>query len=145
MTDASSSCRGFSIVEMLVALLILASGLLALARFQTVLISSDSLAKQRSEATLLAEQKVDILRSYGTMSAYSSMTSGSDSVGGSNASYSRSWTVTPSASPAYVAISITVSWMDRNNTAQSVTLKSSIASNNPRNTAYPILYETTST
>ena len=60
-----SNARGFTILEALIALLVLSFGMLAIAGFQTTLSRSADLAKQRTEAMRLAQQKMEILRAYG--------------------------------------------------------------------------------
>jgi prepilin-type N-terminal cleavage/methylation domain-containing protein len=62
-----TSCRkfdqhGFSMVEVLVAILLLTVGLLALAKMQTQAVASNSFGNQLTEATFLAQDKVEELR-----------------------------------------------------------------------------------
>ena len=54
--------HGFSMVEVLVAILLLTVGLLALARMQTQAVASNSFGNQLTEATFLAQDKVEELR-----------------------------------------------------------------------------------
>ncbi len=55
---------GFSLIEVLITLVVLAVGLVALAKFQGTAIESGSLAKERAVAAHLAQQKLDDLRDY---------------------------------------------------------------------------------
>ncbi len=55
---------GFSLIEVLITLVVLAVGLVALAKFQGTAIESGSLAKERTVAAHLAQQKLDDLRNY---------------------------------------------------------------------------------
>ncbi len=55
---------GFGLIEVLITLIVLAVGLVALAKFQGTAIESGSLAKARTVATHLAQQKLDDLRDY---------------------------------------------------------------------------------
>ncbi len=55
---------GFGLIEVLITLIVLAVGLVALAKFQGTAIESGSLAKARTVATHLAQQKLDDLRNY---------------------------------------------------------------------------------
>lgn len=54
--------HGFSMVEVLVAMLLLTVGLLALAKMQNQAVASNSFGNQLTEATFLAQDKVEELR-----------------------------------------------------------------------------------
>ena len=56
--------KGFSLIEVMVALLVLAMGVLAVVKLQGVLIQSASDSNQRAVAVSLAQQKIDDLRSF---------------------------------------------------------------------------------
>ena len=53
---------GFSMVEVMVAILLLTVGLLALAKMQTQAVASNSYGNQLTEATFLAQDKLEELR-----------------------------------------------------------------------------------
>jgi type IV pilus modification protein PilV len=57
-----SSQKGFSLVELLVAILLLTVGLLALAQMQTRAVASNAFGNQLTEATFLAQDKLEELR-----------------------------------------------------------------------------------
>jgi len=140
--------HGFALVDALIALLVMAFGMLAIAGFQTSLSANSDIAKQRSEAVRLAEQKIDELRSF---SALTSTTTGvvdyaNDVIGGndsytSNAEFTRTWTVTSDGSTAIAGngsdlqkwIAVTVTWPDRTGTTQTVRLDSVISRSDPTN------------
>lgn len=56
------SQSGFSMVEVMVAILLLTVGLLALAKMQTQAVASNSYGNQLTEATFLAQDKLEELR-----------------------------------------------------------------------------------
>ena len=62
--------RGFSLVEVLVAVVIMSLGLLALASLQSALIRSSSDAKARSLAMAIAKQKIEQLAAYQTLGGF---------------------------------------------------------------------------
>jgi type IV pilus assembly protein PilV len=62
MKKLNGNCSGFSLVEVLVAVTILAIGLLAVAQMQVVAISGNDSAQDRTVAIALAEEMVDRVR-----------------------------------------------------------------------------------
>ena len=59
---AKSSQQGFTLVEVLVAILLLTVGLLALAKMQTGAVASNAIGNQLTQATFLAQDKMEELR-----------------------------------------------------------------------------------
>ncbi|HET9820586.1 MAG TPA: prepilin-type N-terminal cleavage/methylation domain-containing protein [Burkholderiaceae bacterium] len=135
--------RGFTLIEALVALLVLSFGMLAIAGFQVTLTGSSDLAKQRTEATRLAQQKMESLRAFGQVDSDSGtphkvnytddvVSSTTPETVTTNATYSRTWTVTPSASNTEKTINVQVAWTDRLGQPQSVQLLSVISKFDPQ-------------
>lgn len=56
--------KGFSLLEVLITLVVLGAGLISLAKFQGAVLQDNDLAKARSVAAQLAEQKIEQLRSF---------------------------------------------------------------------------------
>ncbi len=106
-------CAGFTLVEAMVALLILSVGLLALGRLQGTVTQSSAQAKARTEALRLAEGKIETLRGFNSMATLSGYANGSDTVTGTNALFTRSWNWTTTAIPATRSVNLTVTWSDR--------------------------------
>src|SRR6476661_4549715 len=106
--------QGFALIEALVAMLILSFGMLAIAGFQTALSLNSDVAKQRTEATRLAQPKLEERRAFEDLAAYSTnMASGSDDIP-SGGGFSRSWAVTGATGPdSGRQIVVTVNWTDR--------------------------------
>jgi type IV pilus modification protein PilV len=145
---------GFTLVEALVALLVMSFGMLALAGLQMTMNRGADLAKQRSEAVRLAQLKMEQLRAYDGIDS-GSFTYGANVVSNTtgeticptctaplnattNATFTRSWAVTRADGTTAATsddpqkwIRVTVAWTDRVNQAQSVTLNSVIARNDP--------------
>lgn len=61
--------NGFSLIEVMIALLVLALGILAISKLQGTLIRSGSDANKRSVAASLAQKKIDDLKSFSTLKA----------------------------------------------------------------------------
>ena len=140
-TTLKKQITGFSLVEALVALLILGFGLIAVAKLQSTLVENSGLSKQRTEATRLGQEKMEQLRSFEQLStatgkfAYADIvTTTSDAVSGysSNTSYIRSWTATDSTNALYKPIFLSVAWTDRNGVGQTVKLDSMVAKLDPK-------------
>lgn len=97
--------RGFSLIEVLIALAVLAVGLAAVAKFQATVFGYSAGAKERAIAARLAEEKIADLRYYEVLptttgkiayqniatNAGGALASGTVSI--SNVGYTRSWTV----------------------------------------------------
>lgn len=152
--------RGFSLIEVLLAVVVLAFGLLALASLQTSLIRASSESKSQSTALQLAKDKLEDLRSYQSLAGYQALTSGNDTVndnGGSlgGVNFARTWTVerfafdkadgvfekvatltgpTPAGYEAdneYKKITVSVSWADATGATQTIGMEDAISALNP--------------
>jgi len=131
---------GFTLLEALIAAVVLAGGLLAAYRFHSITMASTGEAKVRSEAVALAEKKLEELRSFLTVVEFDAdlpslsdadflagVKTGTDTTGdlgaGYAADFTRDWTVR-GTNPREVAVMVT--WTDRTNTGQNITLSSLI-------------------
>lgn len=120
INSAPRRTNGFSLLEVLVAVVILSFGLLALAALQAGLIRSSSEAKAQSVGLALAKDKLEELRGYrcltGCTPSYANIATGNDTVtdvGGSTGGvdFTRSWAVKryvlPSAGGGFCAAGAT--------------------------------------
>jgi type IV pilus modification protein PilV len=139
------SGRGFSLIEALIALLVVSFGMLAIASFQLTLNRNGDLAKQRSEATRLAQQKMEQLRAYARVDTHTGtphifnytddvVSSAAAEVisANTNAQFSRTWVVTPNATDTEKWINVMVDWTDRVGAPQRVQLFSVISKYDPQ-------------
>jgi len=130
--------KGVGLIEVLIATVVIALGLLAVASMQGTFYSSSGNSKARAEALVLAEKKMEGLRNHiekKGAESYDSIASlaeaDSESVSGSNTTFSRFWTVTvPTDSPTRKKIDVIVKW----DAGEQVTISSEIAFSNPANT-----------
>jgi type IV pilus modification protein PilV len=128
---------GFTLIEALIALVVMAFGMLALAGMQVTLSRSSDVAKQRTEAVRLAQRRIDELRSFTSIAVSASHPISWDGMAGSttttttNATYSIVTAFASTASAPMRPVSVTVSWTDRANEVQSVMLSSVIAKGDP--------------
>ncbi|MDP2644853.1 MAG: prepilin-type N-terminal cleavage/methylation domain-containing protein [Desulfobacterales bacterium] len=119
-TVSSDNFRaGFTLLEVLITMVILAVALLGMATLTGSIINQNQYAGQVSAATALAQDKIEELKNL----SYSSLTSSSDT----DTIYTRTWTVTvDTPTSGMSSIAVTVSW-NRKNGPASVTLKTLIA------------------
>lgn len=130
--------RGVSLVEAMVALAVMAFGMLAVVGVQSTLRLNADIAKQRTEATLIAQDQLEGDRSFTQVEApvgtpsWTTIVSdiGPRDVVGLNAVYKVLREVTLDEPPAKV-LRVTVSWDDRSGQRQFVMLNSSIAAAAP--------------
>jgi len=148
--------RGFSLIEVMIAVFVLSIGILAVSKLQGTLIKSGSLGNERSIAATLADRKINDLRYPSTSNYITYFTTINTNQGGAlppgvstlgNTEYELSWTVStfeyPSldATPTTTAytnigadfkqVAVTVSWVDATGTAQSIIINSVIENDNP--------------
>lgn len=147
---------GFSLLEVLIALVVLGAGLISLAMFQGAVLQDNDLAKARSVAAQLAEERIEQFRSFRVLNitpgvnSYESISPNAtgESVTVSNVTYTRTWRVTdfcfpvtrnsPAGSvncrrpiPDFKNITVIVAWTDQDGNPQDVRLTTSIAALDP--------------
>lgn len=124
---------GFLLIEVLVAVLIVAMGVLGLAKLEAMVIGASGEAKSRSAAMALARSQIDTLRNSVLQTQYTAnLASGSrtDTING--IAFTTAWTVTqPDVNFNDRLVQVAVSWLDRSGTTQSLTLNSVVAWNDP--------------
>ncbi|HEY6511428.1 MAG TPA: prepilin-type N-terminal cleavage/methylation domain-containing protein [Burkholderiaceae bacterium] len=142
MRTIHRSSRGVSLVEAMVALAVMAFGMLTVVGVQSTLRLNADVAKQRSEATRLAQEKLDEWRSFTVVDftavgdrAWSTIDDDVSTVNGLNATYEVRREVVTTADPPTKVVRVTVSWSDRAaanaNDKNRVMLASSIAAAAP--------------
>lgn len=106
---ASMSSKGFSLIEVVIALFILAISLLALAGLMVTTTRNNSFGGHMTEAATFAQDKLEQLRA----APWASIIAGADTaVGATGISYARSWTVTPNPTGDQAWITVTMNWTD---------------------------------
>ncbi len=131
--------KGFTFVEVLVALVIIAVGVAGLVSLQRMFLQSSTRATERTAAMEMAQEKIEELR----FTQYASLAGGTDSDERAGKTFSLNWTVgsqylvgsgwVPAGSPSEPdplppepdakAVTLTVSWVERAGDAASLTME----------------------
>lgn len=146
------SQMGISLLEALIALVILSVGILSIAKLNSYLLEVAGSAKARAQATQLAESKLQELRNQIVSASFANVVDGNDTITGYSSSgtavtaFSRYWctrntaasncsTGTADTDAFGRRIFVAVTWTDRKGTTQTVRLNSKIALDDPSNAA----------
>jgi prepilin-type N-terminal cleavage/methylation domain-containing protein len=99
--------KGFTLLEMLIAMTILSVALLGLGQMMLLSIRGTSFGNKVTEATTFAQDKMEELRTVD----WNALQDGNDSISGSQGiQYQRSWTVVPTGKMK--TINLAVNWND---------------------------------
>jgi len=109
---------GFTLLEVIVAISILMTGLLAVGMMQVSAIYGNSLARKITTGTSIAEDKIDELLSlqYTLLSTHDDLTEGNhpDAPTADAAGYTTTWTIVNNSPFANTkTITVTVTWKDK--------------------------------
>lgn len=145
---ANRPARGASLLEALIAMLIMALGMLGIAAMQAKQRAHADVAKQRSEAVRIAQEDIENFRAFGTLAAdasvannlaYDNVLAGAagksvlaGTVTTTNATYSIARNIVTSTDPRTKDLRVAVSWVNREGVSESVVLRSMIAGIDPR-------------
>lgn len=121
------SQNGFTLLEVLVAIVILTIGLLGTAGLTTGVIRGNHYSKNITSATAAAQTQLESIKSSGYANA-TTTNFPSDAVSMGGMTFTRTTTVTNSSPAANMkTVSVTVSWTESNNTSRSVNLQTILA------------------
>lgn len=126
--------RGITLVESLLAFVVLGIGLLALLRVQPELRQHAELGRQRSEAVRLAQAEIEGLRSLAQRGGVAALADAARPVepdGLGSPRYAVQRLVEVQAWPRTRAVEVVVTWDDRRGEAQQVKLFTLIAAHDP--------------
>jgi prepilin-type N-terminal cleavage/methylation domain-containing protein len=113
----SMKSKGFSLIEVLIALIILSIAFLGLAGLMIQTTRNNSFGGRITEAATFAQDKLEELRS----TPWVAITSGSDKISVNGMDFARNWTIAPNAivapytEPTLNTITISINWNDQTN------------------------------
>lgn len=126
---------GFTLLEALVAFLIVSIGVLALAKLQGTLVSDSADSRLRSHAASVAQDKIEELRGFANQETYDNLivgSSGSDTQNAANTVFTRSWVISDCPNTVNCKqIAMAVTWTDIKGQEQTINLTSYIAQTDP--------------
>jgi type IV pilus assembly protein PilV len=108
--------QGFTLVEFLIAVVILAVGLLALINLQWMAIRGNSDSKEMTRAVFLAEKKMEVLKNipYGSLALVTAQQDANNPMNGleqTGGIFNRSWTIQSYSGSSFMKqITVNVSW-----------------------------------
>jgi type IV pilus assembly protein PilV len=111
----SMNHEGFSLIEVLIALVILAVSLLGVAGLMATITRNNSYGGHLTEAATLAQDKLEQLRATPSGMINLNIAITDNPVGSTGVTYTRSWVAVPNTPPpgnTLNTITITVSWTD---------------------------------
>ena len=131
--------QGFSLVEALIAAVIVAVAMLGLGKLQGITLLNSADSRMKTHALNLAQEKIEALRMFANQSTYDGLVSSpagsSDLRVGANANFDRTWEI--STCPSLVVtstckkVNVKVTWTDPKEDVQTVQLTSYIAEADP--------------
>lgn len=136
-TPSSRCQRGASLVESLIAFIVLAGGTVAVGHLQSQIRLDADIARQRSEAVRLGEAEIESLRAFSSLAAasgvrsYAAIGDADTSVAAGNAAYRIVRRIDEAAFTGAKSASVRVQWADRSGAAREVALASFIAGSDP--------------
>ncbi|MBW1981383.1 MAG: prepilin-type N-terminal cleavage/methylation domain-containing protein [Deltaproteobacteria bacterium] len=106
-----SAKSGFTLLEVLTAVSILAVGILAVASMQVSAIQENSFSNETTVCTYLAQAKLEELKSVADVADLTDGSeSGLDATGAAGGSFDRFWTVRPGPTASTRLLEVNVSW-----------------------------------
>ncbi|WP_006786802.1 prepilin-type N-terminal cleavage/methylation domain-containing protein [Thiorhodospira sibirica] len=126
--------RGITLIESLIALVIVSIGLLAVARLHGDLIAGSSLSKARTEAVQLANAQLEEMRTRvmeADCTALASFQGATTSITGTNAAMTRTIALTHTANPDRLGLVVSVAWTDAKSDSHTVSVQSEVVCDDP--------------
>jgi Tfp pilus assembly protein PilV len=102
------------LIEVMIAILLMAIAVVGLVGLYRVQMRASEVSRHTTEATILAQDKMEYLRTQTTLATGSE--SGLNGLGATGGIFNRAWVVTPTVT--YIDFNVTVSWNESGLTRQ---------------------------
>ncbi len=132
-THQQKSIAGFSLVEVLIALVVISGSMISLAKFQSDIFKNNTIAKQRTEATIIAQRKIEEYRQLatkGTADATDAIAAliRETTIAGSTTSYTVQVSDATALAKGDVQLNLSVTWDDLNSSTDNTLALTSVVS-----------------
>lgn len=108
--------KGFTLIELFVALIIFAVGIVGVTKMQMAAVASNSHSLQLTQALNIAEDQIERMKNMALSSAVftaGTTQNGTPVVTAEGRTFTPSWTVTAIPSSSAVNVAVTVSWTEK--------------------------------
>lgn len=129
--------RGFTLLEALIAFLVLALGMVALAQLPKQLRLRGEVARQQGEAARLAQSEIETLRAFAVVAdtaglrSFDAITASSRAIEAHGTRFAIARRVVADPATSSKRVEVDLGWTDRSGAAQSLTLSTVIARESP--------------
>jgi prepilin-type N-terminal cleavage/methylation domain-containing protein len=113
--------RGFSLIELLIALTVLMIGVAGILALQMTALRATAYSRHATEATILAEDKMEELRTQPYMSGQDQVNA--QGILDPEGRYQRVWTVTEPPAGGAPSVTVQVNWLERGSEPHAITLQ----------------------
>jgi prepilin-type N-terminal cleavage/methylation domain-containing protein len=101
---------GFTLIEVLIATLVIVFGMLAMGTFLGSQVNKNSKNERKTYATVLAQGKIEELRNQALVTGVSSADDGNDTTTTTAGPFTRTWTIDDTTHPLLDEITVEVVW-----------------------------------
>ncbi len=110
MKQTINNSSGFTLIEVLIASVIIVFGLLAMASFLGTLVSKNAANERKTMATMIAEEKIEDLRNDALKIDLTAADNSNDTVATAAGTFTRTWTIVEDFAGLTDQLTVLVDW-----------------------------------
>jgi len=110
MNSNTKNEKGFTLLEILIAVVLLSVGMLAMGSFLGSFVNRNAANERMTTGTAMAEEKVEALRSQALSTDLTAADGSTETLTASGGNYTRTWVINDTNNPH--TITVTVAWVD---------------------------------